>query len=160
MKPAPAFVQLRQAALRVGDVRPVDVLHLLDLGGVDVEVRDRGVRRELLHLAGDAVVEARADGEQEVAVLDGVVGVRHAVHAEHLERQVAGGVDRADAHERGHDRDAEALGEGAELGRRLAVDDAAADVDERPLGLAEHLEERLGLAAEICVSASASMRSW
>ena len=87
---------------------------------------DRGVRRELLHLAGDAVVEARADREEEVAVLDGVVGVRHAVHAEHLERQVARRVDRADAHEGRHDRDAEALGEGAELGCRLAVDDAAA----------------------------------
>ena len=54
--------------------------------------------RELLHLAGDAVVEARADGEQEVAVLDRVVRVRRAVHAEHVQRQLAGGVDRADAH--------------------------------------------------------------
>ena len=74
------------------------------------------LRRELLHLAGDAVVEARADGEEEVAVLDGVVGVRRAVHAEHVQRELVGRVDRADAHERRHDRDAEALGEGAQLG--------------------------------------------
>ena len=52
------------------------------------------LRRELLHLAGDAVVEARADREQEIAVLDRVVGERRAVHAEHAQRQVAGGVDR------------------------------------------------------------------
>ena len=38
-------------------------------------------------IAGDAVVEARADRDQEVAVLDRVVGVRGAVHAEHAQRQ-------------------------------------------------------------------------
>jgi acetolactate synthase-1/2/3 large subunit len=46
------------------------VLHLADLGGVDVEVRDLRVRRELLHLARDAIVEARAHGVEEVAVRD------------------------------------------------------------------------------------------
>src|SRR6266700_2329622 len=112
-------------------------------GWIDVDVRDLRARRKLLHLAGDPVVEARAHGEEEVAVLDRVVGVRRAVHTEHVERELAGRVHGADAHERGHHRDAEALGEGAQLGRRVAVVDPAADVHERPLGGGEQLEEGL-----------------
>jgi len=68
------------------------------------------------------VVEARADGEQEIAVLDGVVREGGAVHAEHAQRQLVRRVDRADAHQRGDDRDPEPLGERAQLGRRVAVD--------------------------------------
>ena len=37
--------------------------------------------------AGDAVVEARADRHQEIAVVDRVVGEGGAVHAEHAHRQ-------------------------------------------------------------------------
>ena len=42
---------------------------------------------ELLHLAGHAVVEPHAQGEQQVGFVDGVVGIDAAVHAEHVERQ-------------------------------------------------------------------------
>ena len=88
------------------------------------------LRRELLHLAGDAVVEARADREQEVAVLDRVVGVRRAVHAEHAaatarwwcrSRRCPCSVVTTGMPKRSR--------EGAQLGRRVAVDDAAAGVD-------------------------------
>ena len=94
------------------------------------------VGRELLHLAGDAVVEARADREEEVAVLDGVVGVRRAVHAEHVQRQRRSVVSIApmpmSVVTTGMPKRSR---EGAQLGRRVAVDDAAAGVEERPLGL-------------------------
>ena len=139
------LAQLLQAALGVADVRPVDVLDLADLRGVDVEVDDASARRELLDLAGDAIVEARADGDQQVAVLDRVVRERRAVHAEHAQRQVAGGVHRADAHQRRHHRNLETLGEFAQLGRRVAVDHPAADVEQWPLGVAEQGEEALRL---------------
>jgi hypothetical protein len=45
------------------------------------------LRRELRRHAGDAVVEARADRDQEVAVLDRIVRERRAVHAEHAHRE-------------------------------------------------------------------------
>ena len=100
------------------------------------------VRRELRRLAGDAVVEARAERDQEVAVLDRVVGERRAVHAEHAHRQRMRGVERADAHQRRDDRDAELDARTrAALGRAVGVDHAAAGVDQRPLRLAEHREE-------------------
>ena len=98
-----------------------------------------------LTLPGDAVVETGADGEEEIAILDGVVGVGGAVHAEHVERQLAVGVDRPDAHQRGDDGDSEALGERAQLRRGVAVDDAAAGVDQRTLGFAQQAVERLDL---------------
>ena len=60
---------------------------------------------------------------------------------------VLGGVDHADAHQRGDHRDAEFPRELAQLCRRVAVDDAATGVDQRTLRLAQHLEEMVRLGA-------------
>ncbi len=51
---------------------------------------------ELGDLAGHAVVEPHAEGEQQIGLVDRVVGVDAAVHAEHVERQriVAGKAPR------------------------------------------------------------------
>ena len=51
----------------------------------------------------------------------------------------------ADAHQRGHDRDAELLGERTHRVGGTRVDDATARIDQRPLGFAEHVEEFLGV---------------
>ena len=61
--------------------------------------------------AGHAVVEAGADGDQEVAVVHRVVGGGGTVHAQHAQGQRVGGVAGADAHQRGGDGDVEACGE-------------------------------------------------
>ena len=58
---------------------------LRDLGRVDVDVDELGVRRELGELAGDAVVEAGADRDDQVGLVHRVVGGAGAVHAEHAE---------------------------------------------------------------------------
>ena len=52
-------------------------------------------------LAGHAVVEPHAEGQQQVGVVDGVVGVDAAVHAEHVERQRIVAGEAAQAHQ-GH----------------------------------------------------------
>ena len=136
--------RLRQHA----HVAPLHALDLVDLGAVDVEVRDGlGARRELRRHAGDAIVKTRADGDQEVAVVDRVVGEGRAVHAQHAHRQRIGGVHGADAHERGDHRNVESLGELAQLLRCIAIDHAATGVDQRPLRFAQHLEEMIGLGA-------------
>jgi hypothetical protein len=57
--------------------------------------------------AGHAIVEARADGNQEIAVVDRIVRERGAVHAQHAQGERVRGVEGADAHQRGDDRDAE-----------------------------------------------------
>mmetsp|Transcript_18425 Transcript_18425/g.57404 ORF Transcript_18425/g.57404 Transcript_18425/m.57404 type:complete len:356 (+) Transcript_18425:315-1382(+) len=91
-----------------------------------------GGRRVLGQNAGRPVVEARADGEDEVGVLDGVVGVRRAVHAEHVQRERMVLVEDAHRVERRRDGDVGCLRERAE--RRRAVDRALSDVEDRALG--------------------------
>jgi hypothetical protein len=58
--------------------------------------RARGVGAQV---AGDAVVKAHAEGEQEVGLLDGVVAVGLAVHAHHAQAQRVGGGQAAEAEE-------------------------------------------------------------
>ncbi len=61
---------------------PVHPLDLVDLRGVDVEMRDEfGVARELARIAGDAIVETRPQRQQTIAVVHGVIGESGAVHA-------------------------------------------------------------------------------
>ena len=91
------------------------------------------LRGELRRIAGDAVVEARAEREQAIAVIDRIVGECRAVHAEHAHRQRIGGVDGADAHQRGDHRDPEVPGKFAQRSAALGVDHAAAGIDQRPL---------------------------
>ena len=56
-------------------------LVLVDLGGVDVDVDDPAVLGKLAELAGDAVVEPDAQGQEQVGLVDRVIGVDGAVHA-------------------------------------------------------------------------------
>ena len=53
----------------VADDRHVGPADLAELGGVDVDVDDLGVGRERVDLAGDAVVEAGAERDEQVAPL-------------------------------------------------------------------------------------------
>ncbi len=91
--------------------------------------------------AGHAVIEAGADRDEEVAIIDGVVGEGGAVHAEHAHGQRLRRIDGADAHQRRHDRNAERVRELGERASGVGVDHAAAGIDQRTARLAEHLEE-------------------
>jgi hypothetical protein len=125
-------------------VVPIGLLDLVDLGRIDVEVQDAlGLRRELGRHSGDTIVETRADRDQQIAVVDGVVRARRAVHAEHVQRQRMFRVETAEPHERARDGNLEGAHERAQRGARVRVDDAAAGIDQRPLRFAEHREEFL-----------------
>ena len=60
------------------------------LGGVDVEMNDLGLTGIGLEVARHAVVEAHADGDENIALIRHHVGTEVAVHAEHalVERMV------------------------------------------------------------------------
>lgn len=119
--------------------RDVDLAVLADLGRVDVRVDDLGEGREAVQLAGDAVVEAGAEGDQQVRLLQrGDAGDR-AVHARHADVQRVTVGEGAERHQGGRDRDAGQLGEDLQLGGRAGLHDAAADVQHRALGLADEL---------------------
>ena len=58
---------------------------LVDLRGVDIEMDLLRARREGIDPAGDAVVEARAQADHQVAIMHGMVGFVGAVHAQHAQ---------------------------------------------------------------------------
>ena len=86
-------------------------LVLVDLRRIDVDVDDLAVLGELADLAGHAVVEAHAERQQQVGLVDGVVGVDGAVHAEHVQAQVMLAGKAAQAMHGQGDGDAGLLGE-------------------------------------------------
>jgi hypothetical protein len=97
------------------DVAPIHALDLVDLRRIDVEMRDElGCGREFGRIARDPIVEARTERQQAIAVIDGVVGERRAMHAEHAHRQRDGGIDRTDSHQRGDHGYLKFLGEFAQ----------------------------------------------
>mmetsp|Transcript_43047 Transcript_43047/g.94274 ORF Transcript_43047/g.94274 Transcript_43047/m.94274 type:complete len:451 (+) Transcript_43047:549-1901(+) len=86
-----------QRPLGVARHRHRRVDHAAELRRLNVEVDEAAatllvrllrLRRVLVEDTGGAVVEARANGNDEVGLLDGVVCVGGAVHAEHVHREV------------------------------------------------------------------------
>ena len=71
----------------VADDGDVGRLVLVDLGRIDVDVDDLAVTGKLADLARHAIVEAHAQGKEEVGVVNGVVGVDGTVHSQHLQAQ-------------------------------------------------------------------------
>ena len=68
-------------------------LEMLD-GSMSMWMILRSFWREVLGVADHAVVEARAHGQQHVAVLHRVVGFDGAVHAQHAQELAVAGRDR------------------------------------------------------------------
>ena len=76
----------------------MDDFIFVEFGSIDIDVNDGGFLGEFGNFTSDAVVEADAKGEEEIALIDGVVGVDGTVHPEPFEglRIVFG--EAADAH--------------------------------------------------------------
>ena len=131
--------QGREETLAVGHHRNVHGHVLLDGGRVDVDVDDFGVFREFAELARDPVVEAGADGQDQVGVADGHVGGIGAVHAEHADPEGIVCGKAAQGHERGRDRNLLRTRQPDEVIARRGGDDPAAGVDDGLFGLAQHV---------------------
>ena len=137
--------QLRQDPLRVAHDRDVGRDVLGDLGRIDVDVDELGPRRELRQLAGDPVVEAGADRDDQVGLVHRVVGRARAVHAEHAEPLLVRRREGAEAHQRAGDGQAAVGRQLGQLLRRVGIDHAAADVEHR----AARVRHRLGREADL-----------
>ena len=103
-------------------------------------------------VAGHPVVEAGAERDQQIGLLQRRHGRDRAVHAGHAEvLRVAVG-ERAARHQRGHDRDAGELGEREQFLGGVGLEHAAADVQHRPLGRRDQLgglAHLLGVRAQV-----------
>jgi hypothetical protein len=124
---------------RVAHNRDVRGDVLRDLGRIDVDVHELRARGELGQLAGHAVVEARADRDDQVGLVHRVVRAPRAVHSEHAEPLLVRRRERPEAHQRARHRQPVARRQLHELGRGVGVDHAAARVDHRPAGVGERL---------------------
>ena len=120
----------------VADDGDVDGHVLVDRRPVDVDVDLLRPRREGIQPPGDPVVEPGADRQHDVAVVHGVVGLPGAVHAQHAQKLFVGRGIGAQAHQRVGHRKAGHVSKRDQLLARLwpGVDDAAAGIDDRPLG--------------------------
>ena len=127
-------VELAEGGLHVGHDRHMHELVLVDLGRIDIDVHDEAMLGEGLHLACHAIVEPHPHRDQEVGLIDGVVGVDAPVHAEHVERERVVAGEHPQTHERHRDRDARLLDKRANLVCSVGGDHAAAGVDHGPLG--------------------------
>ncbi len=130
---ASAAISARKLRRGIADQRGVGLAEALGLVGIDVDAHD-------LELVVDAPVavldeEARADRQDGVGVLPQAMADRH------VDGQAMRGGDDAAPAPVGADRRLEHLGELDDLGR--GVHGAAAQHDDRPLGIAEDLRGRL-----------------
>ena len=80
-----SFADLGEDALDVSHDRDIGLAVLADFGGIDIDVNDAGVAREGGQVAGDAVVETGAEGDEKVAFGHAHVGGVGAVHTGHAD---------------------------------------------------------------------------
>ena len=118
---------------------------LADLGGVDVDVNLLGLPRVGPDVAGDAIVEAHAERDQEVGFLNRGIDPRFAVHAHHAEVERVRRRERADAEQRHRDRNAGALRELANERHRAREQDAVTGKDHRPARAVNQFERRAAI---------------
>ena len=96
-------------------------------------------------LAGHPVVEAGADGDEDVGLGHGHVGGVGAVHPQHPQPQGVVAGEAAQPHEGAGHRDLQGLGQGLELAGGVGGDDPPAGVEHRLLGRQDHLQGPLHL---------------
>ena len=150
--------QLGQGGGDIAAHAGIGMPQLADLAGVDVHVDDARVRRELGQLAGGAVVETRADHDQQVGFLHRQVGGAAAVHAQHAQVERMRGRQGAQAFQGQHGRDLGGVDEGAERRHRIAQRNAAAAVDHRLLRLRDQRQRFMQRGIARCLDGIHSER--
>ena len=139
--------QFTDDGLDVTHDRDVGVPVLADLGRIDIGVDHLGVGREGVQLAGHPVVETGAEGDQQIAALQGGNRGHGAMHPGHPQVLDVAVRERAAGHQGGHHRDAGQLGQFGQLVAGLPANHSAADVEHRLAGRDDQLGGLLDLAA-------------
>ena len=84
--PLSILVNGLQVLLKDTNVGPVDCLYLANFRRINIKLGYfPGFRRKFLRHTRNTVVKTRSDGNQEIAVINRVVGTRQAVHAQHMQ---------------------------------------------------------------------------
>ena len=125
---------------QIANDRDVGGADLGDLGRVDVDVDDRGLRGEGVWPTGDPVIEAGPQADDDIGPLQGPDGGNGSVHSGHLqvERMLTGhDVQRG---QRGDERRPDEIDElGQVIGGHLRTIQATAEVEDGAVGSGDHL---------------------
>ncbi len=133
--------QLVENEPRIADAPVMHADHLVDLGIVDVQMNADGVFAEAALLPDDAVVKARADGHDQVALDHRFVGVGRAMHSQHSEGEPVRFREGAFAQQCGGDRRVQLLGQVPQRLRRIRDNRTMAGEQDRPPRLAERFSD-------------------
>ena len=113
--------ELFEGFSRIAYKSRVDCHILVDLRAVDFDVNLARALRVSAEVAGNAIVEAHADGDEKVGLLNSVIDPGFSVHAHHPEIHGIGSREAADAeksHGHGNVASANELLEGAHRARK------------------------------------------
>src|SRR5579864_2463608 len=93
--------QLLEDFAGVADERGIDLDVLVDFRAIDLDVNFAGFFGVIAQVAGDTIVKAHADRDEQIRFLNGVIDPGFSVHAHHAEVERVAGGEAADA-EQGH----------------------------------------------------------
>src|SRR5713226_1029127 len=145
---------------RIADESGVNSYVLVDFGAVDLNVNLAGALGIRAQVAGDAVVEAHADGDEEVSFLNGVVHPGFAMHAHHAEVQRVFGREAADS-EKGHgDGIIASADELLERAHRAGNHDAVAGENDRSFRGVQHLDSAVEFGLIVIVALALGWKLW
>ena len=140
--------QFLQHFPRVADDWHVDVDVLVDLGRVELDVDLLCVLRVGLEVARHAVIEAHADGDDQIGLLNCLVDPGLAVHAHHAEVERVGRWETAEAQEGAGHRNVCLFDEVHQRLGRLRLDHAVPREDDRALGRLDEVDRVLELLSQ------------
>src|ERR1700730_1768086 len=128
---------------RIADQSSVHFNVLIYLRAVDLDVNLARFLRVGAQIAGDAIVKAHTDGDEQISFLDRVIDPRFSVHAHHAEIERVAGREAANAEERHGYRKIASVHELVEHAHRAGNHDAVASEDQRTLGSVEQFNGAL-----------------
>ena len=131
--------KLAKDAARVTHDGDIHAHVLANLGGVDIDMDDASIRGEARGVSGGAVIEARADCQDQIRMLHRLVRGVVAIHPEHPGEERVGAGEASQAKECAHDGEIRALRERSSFFARSGSDDAAPDIEQRALCLCQRL---------------------
>lgn len=140
-------VEVRQRTFDVPVDRDMSVLILVNFALVDVDVHNLAMLGEFRKFPRDAIVEPHPEGQQQVGIVDGVVGIDGTVHAQHMQAEVMVGGEITQPMKRQSDRNAGQFGKLPQFGGGIGMGNPTSCIDERLSALPQSLENRFQLLA-------------
>src|SRR4029077_11188927 len=137
--------QLFEHLAGIADESGIGLHVLVDFRAVDLDVNLASFLGVGAQIAGDAVIKAHTDSDQEISFLNRVIDPSFAVHAHHAEIQRIVGREAANAKQRHRDWKVTGANELVEHAHRAGNHDAVTGKNQRALGAVEKFDRALKL---------------